>query len=56
MARKPRTSIGLSVSTKEKLEQIRAIGQSYDGLLCELVLMMEKVNETTGTVKMVKGG
>lgn len=56
MAKKPRTSIGLSVSTKSKLKQIKAIGQSYDGLLCELVLIREKVNETNGVVKMLKGG
>ena len=49
MTRKPRTSIGLSVSTKEKLEQIRAIGQSYDGLLCELYLMRKKQDETTSS-------
>ena len=53
MARKPRTSIGLSVSTKDKLKQIRAIGQSYDGLLCELVLMRKKQDEANSAVRMM---
>lgn len=53
MTKKPRTSIGLSVSTKDKLKRIRAIGQSYDGLLCELILMREKQNETTTVAKMM---
>ncbi|MFC1866131.1 hypothetical protein ACFLYB_05415 [Chloroflexota bacterium] len=51
MAKTPRTSIGLSVSTKDKLKQIRAIGQSYDGLLRELVLMREKQDETANAIR-----
>ena len=40
----PRSTIGLRVSTKEKLDRSRAPGQCYDGFLCQLVDMWEEVN------------
>ncbi len=47
-ASEPRSTIGLRVSTKEKLDQNRAPGQCYDGFLCQLVDLWE---ETRGTGK-----
>jgi len=38
-----RTTIGLRLSTKEKLDKSRAPGQCYDGFLCQLVDMWEEV-------------
>jgi hypothetical protein len=40
----PRSTIGLRMSTKEKLDRSRAPGQCYDGFLCQLVDMWEEVN------------
>ncbi len=40
----PRSTIGLRLSTKEKLDRSRAPGQCYDGFLCQLVDMWEEVN------------
>jgi hypothetical protein len=42
----PRSTIGLRVSTKEKLDQNRAPGQSYDGFLCQMVDMWEGCRTT----------
>ena len=39
-----RSTIGLKMSTKEKLDKNRAPGQCYDGFLCQLVDMWEEVN------------
>ncbi len=44
----PRSTIGLRVSTKEKLDRSRAPGQCYDGFLCQLVDMWEEVNQDRG--------
>ena len=44
----PRSTIGLRVSTKEKLDQNRAPGQCYDGFIWQLVDLWE---ETRGTGK-----
>jgi hypothetical protein len=41
---KPRTTIGLKNSTKEKLDKNRAPGQCYDGFLCQMVELWEKIN------------
>lgn len=38
----PRSTIGLRLTTKEKLDQSRAPGQCYDGFLCQLVEMWEE--------------
>jgi len=40
----PRSTIGLKMSTKKKLDKNRAPGQCYDGFLCQLVDMWEEVN------------
>ena len=40
-----RTTIGLRTATKEKLDQNRAPGQCYDGFLCQLVDLWEKIKE-----------
>lgn len=37
----PRSTIGIRKSTKEKLDQLRAPGQSYDGFICQMVDMWE---------------
>jgi len=39
-----RSTIGLRMSTKEKLDKSRAPGQCYDGFLCQLVEMWEEVH------------
>ncbi len=39
---KPRTTIGLKNSTKEKLDKYRAPGQCYDGFLCQMVELWEE--------------
>ena len=39
----PRSTIGLRMSTKNKLDKNRAPGQSYDGFLCQMVDMWEEV-------------
>ncbi len=41
-----RSTIGLRVSTKDKLDKNRAPGQCYDGFLCQLVEMWEEVKST----------
>ena len=43
--RNPRTTIGLKRVTKEKLDQNRAPGQCYDGFICQLVGLWEKIKE-----------
>jgi len=39
-----RSTIGLRMSTKARLDKSRAPGQCYDGFLCQLVDMWEEVN------------
>ena len=39
-----RTTIGLRMTTKDKLDKNRAPGQCYDGFICQLVDLWEKVN------------
>jgi len=41
-----RATIGLKSTTKEKLNQNRAPGQCYDGFICQLVDLWEKVKES----------
>jgi len=43
MANKHRTTIGLKKVTKERLDHNRAPGQCYDGFICQLVDLWEKV-------------
>ena len=42
-ANKGHTTIGLRKATKVKLDKNRAPGQCYDGFLCQLVDLWEKV-------------
>ena len=44
MARESRTTIGLKMITKEKLDKNRAPGQCYDGFICQLVDLWERNN------------
>jgi hypothetical protein len=37
----PRTTIGLKMATKDKLDRNRAPGQCYDGFLCQMVELWE---------------
>ena len=37
-----RTTIGLKMATKDKLDGNRAPGQCYDGFICQLVDLWEK--------------
>ena len=45
MASNSRTTIGLKRTTKEKLDKNRAPGQCYDGFICQLVDLWERVKE-----------
>jgi len=53
MAGEPRTTIGLKKTTKDRLDKNRAPGQCYDGFICQLVDLWEKVNE--GRISYVAG-
>ena len=44
MARESRTTIGLKMTTKDKLDNNRAPGQCYDGFICQLVDLWERTN------------
>ena len=46
-----RSTIGLRVSTKKKLDRNRAPGQCYDGFLSQLVDMWEEVNAGSNKFK-----
>ncbi len=39
-----RTTIGLKIGTKSKLDKNKAPGQCYDGFICQLVDFWEKYN------------
>jgi hypothetical protein len=43
-----RSTIGLRVSTKEKLDKSRAPGQCYDGFLCQMIDMWEETHQNQG--------
>ena len=43
-----RSTIGLKMSTKKKLDQSRAPGQCYDGFLCQLVDMWDEFHAGNG--------
>ena len=45
---KPRTTIGVKVATKSKLDQNRAPGQCYDGFICQLIDLWEKSSGNNG--------
>ena len=49
--KRERTSIGLLRSTKEMLDQIKHQGQSYDGLLQELVSLWKKIEGEVSQLK-----
>jgi len=40
-----RTTIGLKMSTKDKLDKNRAPGQCYNGFICQLVDLWEEVKQ-----------
>jgi hypothetical protein len=44
MAGESRTTIGLKMTTKDKLDNSRAPGQCYDGFICQLVDLWERTN------------
>jgi len=46
MASNSRSSIGLKKDTKDRLDENRAQGQCYDGFICQLVDLWEKVKES----------
>jgi len=41
-----RVTIGLTKATKEKLDRNRAPGQCYDGFICQLVDLWEKIKDS----------
>ncbi len=40
-----RTTLGVKKTTKDKLDKYRAPGQCYDGFICQLIDLWEKVKE-----------
>ncbi len=40
-----RTTIGLKNTTKARLDENRALGQCYDGFICQLVDLWERVKK-----------
>ena len=45
MINRNRTTIGVTKITKDRLDKNRAPGQCYDGFICQLVDLWEKVKE-----------
>jgi len=45
-----RTTIVLKTTTKIRLDRNRAPGQCYDGFICQLVDLWEKIKEEKGEV------
>jgi len=45
MAQRSSTTIGIKLTTKAKLDRNRAPSQCYNGFICQLVDLWEKVNE-----------
>ncbi len=43
-----RTTVGVRLSTKNRLDKNRAPGQCYDGFLCQLVDLWEETRSKTG--------
>jgi len=43
MVGEKKTTIGLKKTTKDGLDKNRALGQCYDGFICQLVDLWEKV-------------
>jgi hypothetical protein len=39
----PRTTLGVRKTTRDKLDRSRAPGQCYDGFICQLVDLWERV-------------
>ena len=46
MKNNSRSTIGLTKATKDKLDRNRAPGQCYDGFICQLVDLWEKIKES----------
>ncbi len=44
MAKAFRTAIGIKKTTKDQLDKNRALGQCYDGFICQLVDLWEGNN------------
>jgi hypothetical protein len=49
----PRTTVSINKTTKAKLDKWRATGQCYDGFLCQLVSLWEKMHDD-GSVNEMK--
>ena len=45
IAKTPRTSIGVKIKTKERLDHSRHPGQSYDGFVWQLIDLWEKIKK-----------
>ena len=46
MTNNSRSTIGLKKATKDRLDKNRAPGQCYDGFICQLVDLWEKIKES----------
>ena len=44
MVKELRTTIGIKKTTKDQLDKNRALGQCYDGFICQLVDLWERTN------------
>ncbi len=45
---RPRTTVAVSKATKARMDKWRATGQCYDGFLCEMVSLWEKMHNGNG--------
>lgn len=55
MRRKKGTSIGLSLEAKAELDTVKAPGQSYDGVIRELVEFWKDIRRIIGSREEEKG-
>jgi hypothetical protein len=44
----PRTTVAISKTTKARMDKWRATGQCYDGFLCEMVNLWERMHKNDG--------
>ena len=52
--RKPRTTIGVTVATKNRMDSNRALGQCYDGFINQLVDLWEQQGQRPQATHLVR--
>jgi hypothetical protein len=50
-----RTTVSVSVETKSKMDKWRAPGQCYDGFLCEMMNLWERMHQRNTPQKSISG-